>query len=279
MRWPPMFVWPLAGQANSSLLPPQPARPEARRSRPRAPRQEARQRHKPDARHVLSAPQAEPDMCPPRRESGQLLLRLRCSCLRVWASAELAALTTAPNSSPTSGRPCSAPGLTACPTTPKPRPGAAHYRPEVGRARPPRPNTNRARQIGLRSVRDCHEGCSRFQTQELLSAVPPRCRIPLAREPSAHGDPAASSQASCRGRNTVGLRRPGALKITASCVQRPWPARDAPCFRPAALTLRPRRSAQCSRQAVLASFTPAPHSAFLSSYARAEKREQKVRRP
>ncbi|GEM_PF-5566444 len=133
--------------------------------------------------------------CTPRQESGQLLLRLRCSCLCVCASAELAALTTAPNVSPTSGRPCSALGLQACPATPKPRPGAAHYRPEVGIARPPRPITIRARQLGLRFVRGCHEGCSRLQSQELLSIVPPRCRIPLAREPLGTRVPAASSQA------------------------------------------------------------------------------------
>jgi hypothetical protein len=52
---------------------------------------------------------------PRRRESGQLLLRLRCSCLRVWTSAELPALTAAPKVSLTSGRPCSALGLTARP--------------------------------------------------------------------------------------------------------------------------------------------------------------------
>ena len=34
----------------------------------------------------------------------------------------------------------------------------------------------------------------RFQTQELLSTVPPRCRIPLAREPLGKRVPAASSQ-------------------------------------------------------------------------------------
>ncbi len=52
---------------------------------------------------------------PRRRESGQLLLRLRFSFVRGCASAELAALTAAPNASLTSGRPCSALGLTARP--------------------------------------------------------------------------------------------------------------------------------------------------------------------
>jgi hypothetical protein len=70
-----------------------------------------------------------------------------------------------------------------------------------------------------------------------------------------------------------------ALKITPPCVQIPWPACHAHCLRPAALTLRPRRSAQCSRQAGLASFTPAPHSAGLISFARAEYRKPGNRRP
>ena|GEM_PF-747989 len=87
-------------------------------------------------------PKTMPDMYPWRRESGQLLLRLRCSFLRVWASAELAALTTAPNVSLTSSRPCSTLGLTARPSTIEPRPGAAHSRPEVrnrGPRDPPHP--------------------------------------------------------------------------------------------------------------------------------------------
>ena len=55
--------------------------------------------------------------------------------------------------------------------------------------RDPRDPVEPRAQTRIRSVRDCHEGCFRFQTQELLSAMPPRCRIPLAREPSAHGSP------------------------------------------------------------------------------------------
>ena len=49
------------------------------------------------------------------------------------------------------------------------------------------------------------------------------------------------------------LRRPGALKITASCGQRPLRACHAHCLRPAALTLRPRRprSARASRSRIL----------------------------
>ena len=46
---------------------------------------------------------------------------------------------TAPNISLTSGRPCSALGLTACPDAPKPRPGAPHYLPEVRISRAPAP--------------------------------------------------------------------------------------------------------------------------------------------
>src|ERR1035441_1932937 len=91
MRWPPMFVWPLVGQANSSLLP----------SLLSLPVQKPEQRD-PAPQDTMAFPR--------RRESGQLLLRLRCSFLRVWASAELAALTAAANVSLTSGRPCSAPG-------------------------------------------------------------------------------------------------------------------------------------------------------------------------
>jgi hypothetical protein len=91
MRRPPTFVWHLAGQANSSLLPSLLSLPA----------------QKPEQRDL--APQ-DTMAFPRRRESGQLLLRLRCSFLRVWASAELAALTAAANVSLTSGRPCSAPG-------------------------------------------------------------------------------------------------------------------------------------------------------------------------
>ena len=60
---------------------------------------------------------------------------------------------SAPNVSLTSGRPCSALGLQACPAALKPRPGAAHYRPEVRTARPPRPNTTAARLRALSSAR------------------------------------------------------------------------------------------------------------------------------
>ena len=52
-----------------------------------------------------------------------------------------------PKVSLTSGAPCSALGLKACPAALKPRPGAAHSGPEVRTARPPRPSTgNHCRQ-------------------------------------------------------------------------------------------------------------------------------------
>ena len=66
------------GQLVPSTFPPQPARPEARKSRPRTPAQ-------------ISSPQG-----PRQRESGQFLLRLRCSFLRLWACAELSALMSPP---------------------------------------------------------------------------------------------------------------------------------------------------------------------------------------
>jgi len=91
---------------------------------------------------------------------------------------------------------------------------------------------------------------SRFQTQELLSSVPPRCRFPLAREPLGTRVPAASSQASCRGRYTVGLRRPGALKITASCVQRPLRAWHESLLAAGCSDPAPPPATQCSRQSL-----------------------------
>ena len=101
MRRPPKFVWHLAGQANSSLLPFLLSLPEQKpKDRDPAP---------------LDTKPIRCWTCTPRQESGQLLLRLRCSFLRVWAYAELPALTAAPNVSLTSGRPCSALGLKACP--------------------------------------------------------------------------------------------------------------------------------------------------------------------
>ncbi len=163
MRWPPMLVWPLVGQANSSLLPFLLSLP-VQTPEHRAPRDPIIKRSRRAPGHTLAIGYLRLAI-PPRRESGQLLLRRRGNEDSA-AYTELAALTTAPNVSLTSGRPCSALGLTAHPSTLEPRPGAAHSRPEVRTARPraparcePRRQPNRARQIGLRSVRDCHEGC------------------------------------------------------------------------------------------------------------------------
>ena len=136
-------------------------RPRAHAQPPPRRRSQRRRRHCPGARHEASltlryVPLREnrrDSRQPPRRESGQLLLRLRFSCVRGCASAELPALTTAPNVSRTSGRPCSALGLSACPATPKPRPGATHSRPEVRTARPPRPVRTATPPVTIRFVR------------------------------------------------------------------------------------------------------------------------------
>ena len=71
-------------------------------------------------------------------------------------------------------------------------------------------NRDPASYDSLRSV--CvMKDASDSQPQELLSIVPPRCRIPLAREPSANGSPPPHRKASCRRRNPVG---PSAARCT-----------------------------------------------------------------
>jgi hypothetical protein len=107
---------------------------------------------------------------------------------------------------------------------------------------------------------------SGFQTQELLSSMPPRFRHPLRRTPGRRV-PAASSQASCRGRNTVGLRRPGPLKITASCVHRPSGLTRLLLAGPCA----PTTPARISRASPSASFTPTQNFAAVSFKWRARK--------
>ena len=97
-----------------------------------------------------------------------------------------------------------------------------------------------ARQLDLRSVRvggdlACRTGkaycararhggspcapgavpCFRLQPQELLSILPPHSRIPLVREPLGPGSPPPPAITHPT------IRRPGSVKITASCVQRP----------------------------------------------------------
>jgi len=157
--------------------------------------------------------------------------------------------------------------LPLAPSPSEPRPAAPHSRPEVRTPRPPRPNTI-ARASGgqsgsdLRSVRGCHEGCSRFQPQELLSIVPPRCRIPLAREPSAHGSPPPHRKPACRGRHTG---RPSAARSTKDNSVL-WPESLSRLARITALTglFPPGRWAVLAPVAS-ASFTPAPHFADLIS--------------
>ena len=125
---------------------------------------------------------------------------------------------------------------------------------EARTARPRAPYEPRPRQLRCASFGVCHEGCFRLQPQELLSVVPPRCRIPLTREPLGKRVPAASSQVPCRGRHTGDLRRPGALKITASCGRKPVRACHAHCFhRPF-----PPRPVAVRAPVAPASFTPHP---------------------
>lgn len=54
---------------------------------------------------------------------------------------------------------------------------------------------------------------SRCEHKSVLCVIPPQCRIPLPREPSALSPRRLIAYAS-----SVGLRRPGVLNITASCV-------------------------------------------------------------
>jgi len=93
MRWPPMSACPprktLPRPSTHPRRPRQAIARTARQRDPRAPRQ--------DAGHVLH--RANACHLPRLRESGQLLLRLRCSFLRVWAYAELPALTPPPSQS------------------------------------------------------------------------------------------------------------------------------------------------------------------------------------
>jgi hypothetical protein len=86
------------------------SRPTLEPSRPGHGIVRSARQHGPASQHHAAAPSSRtakrrPSIrCPPsslpdtpcRHESGQLLLRLRCSCLRVWAFAELAALTPPP---------------------------------------------------------------------------------------------------------------------------------------------------------------------------------------
>ena len=79
---------------------------------------------------------------------------------------------------------------------------------------------------------------SRYEHKSVLCVIPPHCRIPLSREPSATSLRRLIAYAS-----SVGLRRPGVLNITASCVHTGgFTVTLTACSSP-----RP-RFAQCSRQ-------------------------------
>jgi hypothetical protein len=84
----------------------------------------------------------------------------------------------------TSGRPCSALGLTACPATPKPRPGATHSRPEVRASRPRDPRQEpitAARESGQLLLRQRPPKPPAPPTQHCPpSLAPPRSVPPLA---------------------------------------------------------------------------------------------------
>lgn len=73
----------------------------------------------------------------------------------------------------------------------------------------PQTRLNRSSARGWLSRRSA----SRCEHKSVLCVIPPHCRIPLAREPSATSLRRLIAYASC-----VGLRRPGVLNITASCV-------------------------------------------------------------
>jgi hypothetical protein len=192
MRWPPKLVWPLVGQANSSLLPSLLSLP-AQKPEQRGPRDPN------DARQTASLSSARTDSgwtsTAGPAEAGRLAL-WRKSVAPLAVRVPRWALRLAPGGQ--SG------------TDPfKPRPCATHSRPEVRTARPPRPDTTGARPSSrtvktpivsldrrlvarpdrppaakasrpakevrpgseankprapnrLRFVRSCHEGCSRL---------------------------------------------------------------------------------------------------------------------
>jgi hypothetical protein len=97
------------------------------------------------------------------------------------------------------------------------------------------------------SQRLSRRSASRCEHKSMLCVIPPQCRIPLAREPSA---------LSLRRfiANAFGLQRPGVLNITASCVHRRLLHCHAHCW----LTPAPhcQRSARASSQASFAPTAP-----------------------
>jgi hypothetical protein len=132
------------------------------------------------------------------------------------------------------------------PSTLQPRPGAAHSRPEVRTARPPRPNTNRARQMGFASFGSVMKDAPGFQPQEdVIYRAAKTAPAPARRTPGAGGSKD----------NTV-----------------LWPETLSRLARITAwLIPGPHKSAAVLAPVAPASFTPAPHSAGLISYARAER--------
>src|SRR5579859_7157607 len=110
------------------------------------------------------------------------------------------------------------------------------------------------------------------QTQELLSIVPPRCRIPLTREPPPNGSPPPHCKPSCRRRNTVGHSAARCTNDNSVLCPRACRACHAHCF-----VAGCQISCAPAGHAVLApgptaSFTPAPHSAtVVFDQARAER--------
>jgi len=77
--------------------------------------------------------------------------------------------------------------------------------------------------------------------------MPPQCRIPLAREPSALGTPPPHRKASCRRRNPLGPSAARCIEITASCVLPP----GAVGTFTAKLAPAPQCQLQCPRQPLL----------------------------
>ena len=115
---------------------------------------------------------------PPRRESGQLLLQLRCSFLCAWACAE----AVRPHAAPMLARHLSA-GANRDPCTLPAQP----LPPRAWTTRPPRPIQPHA-QNGLRFVRGCHEGCSRLpDTRAVICSAAKTAPAPARRTPGAGG--------------------------------------------------------------------------------------------
>jgi len=137
----------------------------------------------------------------------------------------------------TSGAPCSALGLQACPLAlqatawrcalhARSEKAPGHFAPSSA----PFPPAQQPRApVSIRFVRSCHEGCARLQPQEQLYVAPQKPhRHPLPQDPRCW----RNAKYNC-------ALWPGTCR-----------ACHAHCLRPAALTLRPRRSAQCSRQSL-----------------------------